>query len=157
MRYLLDKRMEKELNFRRKYIYDIFHVSTKIINHKQFIVLVGIPEDIIDVCFIVGHNNFVQRILQQKKFKEKNLVAITCQARIKIMDFYLPNHNLLIAKLDECDPKGYVNLYDGKEFGFDFDPTESEILLYHSNSSCSIEERLEECFIKVKENGRKIQ
>ena len=22
-------------------------------------------------------------------------------------------------------------------FGFDFDPTESEILLYHSNSSCS--------------------
>ena len=149
MRYLLDKRMEKELNFRRKYIYDIFHVSTKIINHKQFIELVGIPEDIIDVCFIVGHNNFVQRILQQKKFKEKNLVAITCQARIKIMDFYLPNHNLLIAKLDECDPKGYVNLYDGKEFGFDFDPTESEILLYHSNSSCSIEERLEECFIKV--------
>ena len=128
MRYLLDKRMEKELNFRRKYIYDIFHVSTKIINHKQFIELVGIPEDIIDVCFIVGHNNFVQRILQQKKFKEKNLVAITCQARIKIMDF-----------------------------GFDFDPTESEILLYHSNSSCSIEERLEECFIKVKENGRKIQ
>ena len=72
MRYLLDKRMEKELNFRRKYIYDIFHVSTKIINHKQFIELVGIPEDIIDVCFIVGHNNFVQRILQQKKFKEKN-------------------------------------------------------------------------------------
>ena len=70
---------------------------------------------------------------------------------------YVPNHNLLIAKLDECDPKGYVNLYDGKEFGFDFDPTESEILLYHSNSSCSIEERLEECFIKVKENGRKIQ
>ena len=76
MRYLLDKRMEKELNFRRKYIYDIFHVSTKIINHKQFIELVGIPEDIIDVCFIVGHNNFVQRILQQKKFKEKNLDAI---------------------------------------------------------------------------------
>ena len=53
MRYLLDKRMEKELNFRRKYIYDIFHVSTKIINHKQFIELVGLPEDIIDVCFIV--------------------------------------------------------------------------------------------------------
>lgn len=106
MRYLLDKRMEKELNFRRKYIYDIFHVSTKIINHKQFIELVGIPEDIIDVCFIVGHNNFVQRILQQKKFKEKNLVAITCQARIKIMDFYLPNHNLLIAKLMNVIQKG---------------------------------------------------
>lgn len=63
MRYLLDKRMEKELNFRRKYIYDIFHVSTKIINHKQFIELVGIPEDIIDVCFIVGHNILCTKLL----------------------------------------------------------------------------------------------
>lgn len=71
------------------------------------------------------------------------------------MDFYLPNHNLLIAKLDECDPKGYVNLYDGKEFGFVLILRNQRYYYNHSNSSCSIEERLEECFIKVKENGGK--
>ena len=37
------------------------------------------------------------------------------------------------------------------------DITESEIMLYRLSSSCSIKEQLEESFIQVKSNWRKVQ
>lgn len=149
MRYLLDNHMRNELFDRQRFLYDVFHIYTSVTYHKDYLELVSIPKEEINICFIVGHNIFTKQVLQQEKFGEKNIVTITCQAKVKISDLHLTGHDLFIAKLNEA---GYVRLCRGKDFGFDFDLTESEIMLYRLSSSCSIREQLEECFIQVKDN-----
>lgn len=154
MRYLLDHRLRNELADRQRFLYDVFHIYTFVTSHKDYLELVSVPKEEINICFVVGHNTFAKKILQQEKFEEKNIVTITCQANVEISKLPLPGHNLFIAKLNEA---GCVRLCSGKDFGFDFDITESEIMLYRLSSSCSIKEQLEESFIQVKSNWRKVQ
>ena len=154
MRYLLDHRLRNELADRQRFLYDVFHIYTSVTSHKDYLELVSVPKEEINICFVVGHNTFAKKILQQEKFEEKNIVTITCQANVEISKLPLRGHNLFIAKLNEA---GCVRLCSGKDFGFDFDITESEIMLYRLSSSCSIKEQLEESFIQVKSNWRKAQ
>ena len=134
MRYLICKNniSDKEIIARIEYIYEIFHIYTLKDNKnssKNITVLNSIPNHQPDILMIVGHDPITNNYIIQNinTLPEKNIIIISCNTkRIKQIkntydkDIYLPSN---YAK---------VNYSDGREFGFDFDITDEEIMLYRN-------------------------
>lgn len=145
MRYFIQNIFKNEIKDRRDFLYETFHIWTYECNiNPNFILLKSMPSNVLDVCFVVGHNLYVNYFLNRNNFHEKNIVAITCDKNYSFKqknntkNFYLPYQ----------DNYGAAHLVKGSEFGFNFDLTESEISLYNSPPNLSLEERLELCFTK---------
>ncbi len=145
MRYFIQNMFKNEIKERRDFLYDTFHIWTYECGiNSGFLLLQSMPSNSLDVCFIVGHNISVNYFLNRNNLYEKNIVAITCDKNYSFKkkndskQFYLPYQ----------DKKGYAYLIKGSEFGFNFDLTESEILLYNSPKNLSLEKRLDLSFTK---------
>mgnify|MGYP000852987953 CR=1 FL=1 len=145
MRYFIQNAFKNEIRERRDFLYETFHIWTYECGiNSGFILLQSMPSNILDVCFVVGHNRFVDYFLNRNNLYEKNIVAITCDKNYSFKKknnskkFYLPYQ----------DKKGSAYLIKGSEFGFNFDLTESEISLYNSPKNLTLEERLDLCFTK---------
>ncbi|OUN26523.1 hypothetical protein [Blautia sp. An81] len=147
MRYLLQNCFSNELTARQQYIEKSIHLwcfpQTSIAGFEQ---LVSIPSTSLDVFFIVGHNIAVSLYLRSNNISEKTIVAITCGGTIDFSwckslnkDIYFPKQNSY----------GYANLLKGNMFGFKFDLTESEILLYNTRKNPNFYDRLDTCFTKI--------
>lgn len=145
LRYILDIRLQPELNDRMRYVYDVF--SLYVIHKKTehgFIILESVPSTAVDVLLIVGHDKAVRNLLYNNVINvhEKNIVIISCNVYpskyfISIdKRIFISNHN-----------KGYTERRHGIDYGFSFDISDSELDLY--NSSGPVLERIEKAFIKL--------
>lgn len=147
MRLILQDCMKREISARQKFFYETFHlwlVVNSINNHH--IQLTSIPSNCISILFIVGHNTFVKNYLKHTKIEEEKIVAITCDGTIHFSNLRLPNKTIYISHQNE---RNYADLLNGTPYGFDFDPTESEILLYNTNKSLSPLQRIEKSFHQI--------
>lgn len=147
MRLILQDCLRSELSARQKYFYETFHlwfVIKSINNHS--IQLVSIPTNCTKILFIVGHNTFVKNYLTSTKFEEEKIAAITCDGTIHFSNLKLPNKTIYISHQNDHN---YADLLNGALYEFDFDPTESEILLYNANKLLSPLQRIEKSFHKL--------
>ena len=147
MRLILQDCLRSELSARQKYFYETFHlwfVIKSINNHS--IQLVSIPTNCTKILFIVGHNTFVKDYLTCTKFEEEKIAAITCDGAIHFSNLKLPNKTIYISHQNDLN---YADLLNGALYEFDFDPTESEILLYNANKLLSPLQRIEKSFHKL--------
>jgi len=147
MRLVLQDCLSNELNARQKYFYETFHLWL-VVNSidDNCIQLVSIPTNCLNILFIIGHNMFVKKYLECHKINEERIVAIPCDGMIHFSSFKLPSKILYIPYQNEHH---YADLIKGDLYGFDFDLTESEILLYNTNKSDDSSQRIENSFRKL--------
>lgn len=147
MKYMLQNVFHNELTARQKYIYQALSIWTIISsNSPDWIHLTSVPSTCLDILFIVGHNNFVKRYLETSSVSEKMIVAITCNGSINFSKLRLPGKTIYLPHQNE---NNYVDLINGKLYGFDFDLTESEIQFYNSKNNANILQRLDTSFNKL--------
>lgn len=146
MRYLIAENQSKEIVARQKYLYDTFQLYFVPRNPVDgFIPLVPLGTAELSVIFIVGHYDQVRKYLKNniKNIKEKTIVLITCYAsKLKLFKKY---EKLWFASTAENE---LSYCYSGKDYGFDFDITESEIDFYNS-SKVEVMERIENSFQRL--------
>lgn len=148
MRYILHNTFQNEISSRQNYLYEVFHLWFIPFSYtSDFIQLISIPSSIyFDTCFILGHNNCVKSLLKERQFPEKKIVAITCDGNANFRKLFLPQHQLYIAHQNKSN---YASLFKGSEYCFNFDLTESELLLYNSSATHSLADRISTCFTKL--------
>ena len=147
MQLILQKCLSKELIARQKFFYETFHLWLIVSSsNNSYIQLGSIPTNSLDILFIVGHNVFVNDFLQHNQIKEERIVAITCDGTIHLSSFKLPRKIIYLSHQNETN---YADLLKGELYGFGFDPTESELLLYNANKSVDPVQRLEMSFCKL--------
>jgi len=125
MRYILlrKKLTFEEIRSRQEYLYDVFKIYTIPFYFDNYIELKSIPENYGNVVFINGHNNQVFNFLINEELKEHDIVMITCyQGLVKRIKF--PNKDMFYT-----DTTTYK--LNGKEYGFAFEITNSELNLYN--------------------------
>ena len=105
-----------------------------------------------DVLMIIGHNYQVKEYLTSHDFTETIVVAITCDGGCDYKKLSLPGKKLFIPYQNNDN---LVDLLSGKEFGLDFDITESELQFYNSPKSWPLEKRIKQSFLSIKDYRRK--
>lgn len=136
MKYLITKSnvSNAEIEARMKYIYDLFHIYTlvdTVNSSKDITILTTIPENAVDLFVIVGHDRRTDEYLRAnyKSIKEKNIVIIACNTSRFSSLKLLKNKNVFIPKNG-----GIVDYYDGMNYGFNFNITDEEIILYRNKN-----------------------
>ena len=145
MRYLISESFKDEVSARKEYISEAMNLwFTQHECSDGSIMLESIPPNELDIFFIVGHNKEINKYINNniKNIHEKRIVAITCNANLKVSvvkkyekDFYI-----------SLQRDSYCDLLDGSLYGFDFNPTESEIILYNNSYLESISKRITGAF-----------
>ena len=147
MKLILQECMRNEIIARQRYFYETFHLWLVIsANEPSYSELVSIPAHSLDILFIAGHNSFVKNLLQQHEIQEKRIAAITCDGTVHVSELKLPDKIFYIARQNKW---GYADQFRGEHFGFDFDITESELLLYQTNKADKLSKRLEDSFYRL--------
>lgn len=147
MRYFLRKEQRSELSLRCQYLYDVFKlwfIQTGEV--KDFDVLESFPFVNDDIALIYGHNYEIVSLLKKHsaKLKEKNIAIISCETNVP-KGYFLKNKRVFLAPQRE----GKAELLIGKDYGFEFDITDAELLLYN----CRIQGALEKVysvFVRIK-------
>lgn len=136
MKYIVTKRdvSNAEIEARMKYIYDLFHIYTlvdTVNSDKDITILTAIPENAVDLFMIVGHDRRTDEYLRAnyKNIKEKNIVIIACNTSRFSSLKLLKNKNVFIPKNG-----GIIDFYDGINYGFNFNITDEEIILYRNKN-----------------------
>ena len=89
MQLILQNCFKDELIARQKYFYETFHLWLIIKSQSDnYIKLVSMPTNCLDILFIIGHNTFVKAYLNCHKINEKRIVPSHVMARF---DFLLLN------------------------------------------------------------------
>ena len=146
MRYLIQSVLSNESAARRDYLYHSLHVWFFEVNTTTaYTELVSMPTSLhSEVLFVVGHNKFVKNLLSCISIPEKTIVAITCNGDCNFKAFHFkPQKELFLPKLNKS---GMAELLDGRQFGFSFDITESELKFFNSPKKHSIHQRIVESF-----------
>ena len=146
MRYLIAENQSKEIAARQKYLYDIFQLYFIPQNPVDgFIPLVPLGTAEFYVIFIVGHYDQVRKYLKSniRNIEEGTIVLITCYAS-KLKRFKKNDKVWFVSTAE--NELSYC--YRGKDYGFEFDITESEIDFYNC-SKLEVMERIEKCFQRL--------
>lgn len=136
MKYIITKSnvSNAEVKARMEYIYDLFHIYTlvdTVNSNKDITILKTIPENAIDLFMIIGHDSKTDEYIRvnYKKIKENNIVIIACNtARFSSLKL-LKDKNIFIPKND-----GIIDFYSGANYGFDFNITDEEVILYRNKN-----------------------
>lgn len=136
MKYLITKSnvSNAEIEARMKYIYDLFHIYTlvdTVNSNKDITILITIPENAVDLFMIVGHDRRTDEYLRAnyKSIKEKNIVIIACNTSFFSSLKLLKNKNVFTPKNG-----GIIDSYDGMNYGFNFNITDEEVILYRNRN-----------------------
>lgn len=142
MRYILlrKKITFEEIRSRQEYLYDVFKIYTIPFFFDNYIELRSIPENYGNVVFINGHNNQVYSFLMNEEPKEHDIVMITCYQRL-VKKIKFPNKDMFFT--DTTTDK-----LNGKEYGFDFEITNSELDLYNC-SYTSVKDKINYSFERI--------
>ena len=140
MRYIIinsklnREKLERETSNRIKYIREVFGLYMIVNNNTDYdkgIVLLDpiFLKDDIDYFFIVGHNRSVYDYIMKNidNIQEANLVLVCCSID-PIDKLKLKNKEIYISK----NVDGLTDCFNGKEWGFSFDISFSEIDLYNN-------------------------
>ena len=151
MRYLISKSNTDEWMSRKQYILDALHlwiVSKG--DSNGFLEFISIPCNCLDIIFIVGHNNVVYRYIKNNitLIKERSIVAITCDGGMDFSSLKTFGKSLYIC---HQNTDNYAELFDGSQYDFGFNPTESELLFYNSKSIPDVNKRLRDSFTQLHE------
>lgn len=147
MIFLKDYTNNCKIKERQKYYYEVFGKFAIPYNYNNYTELRLFPFKK-DYLFIYGHNAQVFKYLLENNIEEKNIVLITCylgditKVRIKHKNIYY---------WDEV-----TDIFNGKEFGFNFNITGAELYLYNSKEN-DINIKIKKGFRKVKNNGKNIR
>lgn len=148
MRYLLQNLMDHELEARKAYIYSTLSLWTIPYDSSDgFVTLQSIPTNALDTLFIVGHNYAVTEYLSTHEIQESCIVIISCYKNLFINKTLLHSKRIYISRQNSQKESG---LYNGHEYGFMFNPTESELMLYNNRNSLNFSKRLEAAFQRIK-------
>ena len=71
MRYLLDHRLRNELADRQRFLYDVFHIYTSVTSHKDYLELVSVPKEEINICLLLDIILLPKRYYNKKNLKKK--------------------------------------------------------------------------------------
>ena len=139
MRYFLRKEQRSELSLRRQYLYDVFKlyfIQTGEIG--GFYILESFPFVNDDIALIYGHNYEIVFFFKKysAELKEKNIAIISCETDVP-KGYFLKNKKIFLAP----QRKGKAELLIGKDYSFEFDITDAELLLYNS--------RIQDAFEKI--------
>lgn len=145
MRYILQKNFLSEVPDRIKYLYKIFKLwFLPLEEHNDFMVFTSLPSFCYsDFMLIVGHNFPVKDYLMHNNIPEKTIVAITCDGGCNIKQIKLPGKTIYIPFQNQ---RNLVDLLSGSEFGFNFDLTESELMLYNAPNHLAMSEKIATAF-----------
>ncbi|MCR5836912.1 MAG: hypothetical protein K6G88_10440 [Lachnospiraceae bacterium] len=106
----------------------------------------SIPINCENICFIIGHRFEIDNYLEKEQILEKNIVFVTCLMGNRRRISQIKGKNIYISsQLGE-----YTYLLEGKQFGFGFDLTKSELQFYNTRRKYDIKQRIELFFTKVK-------
>lgn len=145
MLFYLDKRLSTEIKHRKDYLFSVFGLY--FVNPKEngnFISFESFPKNALDICFIVGHNAAVSTFLNSQKILEKTVVVISCDGGYK-KSFCIPNKKIYLSYRNK---QGLTLRRNGKNYGFLFDPTDSELDLYNCTER-NIYERINRSFDRI--------
>lgn len=154
MRYVIAKNnvSNSEIKARMEYIYDVFHIYTRIdiSSSKDVVTLVSIPENAIDLLMIIGHDRTADYyiITNFHKVKENNIVVIACNTLYFLGIKLLKEKNIFLPYNGRL-----VNFFNGENYGFGFSITDEEIILYRNRKE-NLEEMLKNTFERRIINGR---
>lgn len=143
MRYVLlrKKVFVEEIKSRQEYLYDIFKIYTIPFYFDNYVELRSIPENFGNIIFINGHNGQVCSYLMSKKIGENIVVMITCyRGLIQAINF----NNKKMFFTDTTTDK-----LNGKEYGFNFEITNSELNLYNCPYT-SLNDKIEYSFERIR-------
>ena len=149
MRYLIFKSNTGEWISRKQYIFDALHLWIVVKEDSDgFLECTSIPNNCLDILFIVGHNNSVYHYINKNisSIKERTIVAITCDGDMNFSSLETSGKSLFIC---HQNIDNYAELFDGSQYDFGFNPTESELLFYNSKSIPDINIRLKTSFTQL--------
>lgn len=141
MRYLLQKENASEQKLRKQFLYDVFHLW--FVNNGtigEFDIFETFPfSNNNNILMVYGHNFQVKSLLKlySKMINENDIFIISCADNLK------KNYSLEGKRVYLCPQNnGTVKLLRGKEFGFEFDITETELALYNCKKTNAYEKLL---------------
>lgn len=153
MKYFLGKSNKDSLLARQAFLYDVFKLWFIPYDHGDYLELTSMPTTAIDVCFIIGHISEVNSILVNNTINEDNIVLVTCDFHLSIN--HLENKNIFLPLTNAGNR--FCHYVNGQDYGFDFNITQSEIVLYnYSKYNLSPLEMIEKSFNKLRESGENI-
>ena len=131
---------------RNKYFYKIaklFMLQKK--SMGETIELVSVPDNAIDVMFVIGHNTEMCNYLSDnwKSISEKTIVVISCMPSM-FKRFCNRGKQIFVT----TNKDGLVHYYEGEQYGFDFQITDAELNLYN-NTEIDFNKKLENVFEKL--------
>lgn len=143
MRYVLlrKKVFTEEIKSRQEYLYDIFKVYTIPFYFDNYVELRSIPENFGNIIFINGHNGQVHSYLMSKKIEENVIVMITCYQGL-VQTVNLNNKKMFFTDIT-------TDKLNGKEYGFNFEITNSELNLYNCPYT-SLNDKIEYSFERIR-------
>lgn len=151
--------LREEIVARKKYIFDVFGVySIETCERSNFIKLISIPENFEnDLIFFVGHHNAINNFLNLDLniISNKSIVLITCKANDNYISLSRCANQIYLARQKD----NYAVILDKDDYGFDFDPVESEVIMYNLKNKYPIYQILNKAFICMweKTNGKTIR
>lgn len=145
MTFCLDKRLSAEADARQEYITSIFKVNlVKWSENESFIIYKSFPLNTVDIMYIVGHNKSVGFFLQNNLIEENTIVVIACDLGY-LKQYKVPNKKVYLSYRDAC---GFTRCRYGENYGFGFDPVDSELDLYNCTNK-DIFERIDSSFERL--------
>lgn len=136
MRYVqLNDIDDKEIIARNKYLNETFKLFFIKLNGNKLLEFVSIPTYENDCLIVYGHNYAVNNYLEKRIILESKLLLITCNRNL-IIPNKLKNKEIYVSKTT----KNITYRYEGKEYGFDFDITDTEIMLFRYRTSSFLEQ-----------------
>ena len=136
MRYLISNEVSNdEIRARIAFLQEIFNIY--IVRSFEdvfegFLVYESFPKQDIDLFMIIGHNIKVDNLMisNYKKIYETNIVFITCFTENFYSTELFKEKNIFFPKT-----KGIEKIYNGSDFGFDFDITDEELYMYNNRKN----------------------
>lgn len=146
MRYAIKCNDETELNFRLEYLEEIFQMKFLYEKRKdEFNIYYSFPITKLNVFIILGHTPDVIEFLKKNKIKEKILVINTCYPGLVLKTSKIKSKKIYFSRVEK---DGKNHLFIGKEYGFNFDITNSELDLLNSKKIKLID-KIKDAYIKI--------
>lgn len=148
LRYIIFKdgpNLKKDINYRKLYIYDTFS-SVYRIEEKEYedrIELECFSICKMDIIIIIGHYYSVDRYIS------KNASSLECETLIIISCFVNRMDLNKLKKVKKIyvskSKNGETERYIGRDYGFNFKITDSELMLYNTKKM-ELQERIKKSF-----------
>ncbi len=150
MRYILFERSEElSVMDRLNYLNTITDMYFYFRQERDRLIFISIPSVCEDICFLVGHQNVIEEYLIKNIINEGILIIVSCNVKRKWEKQNVVGKTVYLCKQE--DDK--APLLSGKEFGFKFDLTESELQLFRAPKSINLIDRIDRAFVTIQGGG----